>query len=778
MKTTFFTLVLLLGHLVVTKAQQNNYWLGAVDNNWSTAGNWSEGHSPTSTDSVHLNVAGDTVILDVDATIKHIVIENNACLNLGDQIMSVLGNWNNTGGLVYQNDGTIRIIGSSLQHVTGNNFFTNLEIDNSNTVNILSGLTTISGVLNVSSGTLNTNNNILIKVDSLGNGSIGPLFGSISGDITVERSFNVNSPDWRFISSPVNNTTYESLNDDMWTSGFPGSTYPTYNFFSVYNYDETLSGSSEIGYVYPTDISDTIQVGAGFLVYMDSGSFSGAIDFTGEVNHGSISLPVTYTDNGDTDADGWNLIGNPMVSAIDWDNNEITKSNLYNAIYIWDPESGTYASYVDGIGANGGSNIISSCQSFWIKASGPNPQLTVPQVAKTNQNSVFFKQSQSTNYLTITLSDWNHSDETIIRANPFTTSEFDGNHDALKMNTTATIPVIYSSMADEGVNYSINQLPEGEHEILLSTIVPVTGTHLMSFEGISNFTNTACVVMEDLFTGQLYPVNDTSEFAFVLYDTTTVPRFKLKFGAPTFVAGYNTSCNGFNDGYINVAKNSDSLFSVSWMDINGNFISQQTDLYQIATEENLAAGTYIVEISDQLCGTSSDTVIIAEPNQIVADFHTAEDTLYLVDKNVDLLLLNDSQNASYFEWNLGSLGVYNTEDVLLTLSQPGLHDITLYAFQSNNCFDYTSKYVVVESTAKMDEYDLDFNLIQSDGSMRISGLDEPVHVMIVTLEGKTIYQDDHYQNETLIDLSNLPTQMIIVSIADKGQTKSKKCILK
>src|SRR5690606_38814777 len=117
--------------------------------------------------------------------------------------------------------------------------------------------------------------------------------------------------------------------------------------------------------------------------------------------------------------------------------------------------------------------------------------------------------------------------------------------------------------------------------------------------------NTPCVILEDLFTGDLYPVNDTSEFAFVLYDTTTVPRFKLKFGAPTFVEGYSTSCFVANDAYINVAKNSDSLFNVVWMDINGNYISQQTDLYQIATEENLATGTYIVEITDQLCGTFS-----------------------------------------------------------------------------------------------------------------------------------------------------------------------------
>ena len=92
---------------------------------------------------------------------------------------------------------------------------------------------------------------------------------------------------------------------------------------------------------------------------------------TGVVNNGNFSVTLYNHDNLYTK--GFNLVGNPYPSPIDWNAAGWTKTNIDNALYFFkasttDQYGGTYSSWIGGISNDGSANmnIIPSMQGFFI----------------------------------------------------------------------------------------------------------------------------------------------------------------------------------------------------------------------------------------------------------------------------------------------------------------------------------------------------------------------------------------------------------------------------
>ncbi|NCP45350.1 MAG: hypothetical protein GW818_02700, partial [Flavobacteriales bacterium] len=307
---------------------------------------------------------------------------------------------------------------------------------------------------------------------------------------------------WRFVTSAVTGGTLAELSSTFITSGFPGADFPNWPtaanpWPSIYFYDETVPGIQDNGFMPATNISNVIGVGEGIWVWSGDtiiGTQPFNMNITGPPNVGNINLPISYTNSGLPADDGWNMVGNPYPSSIDWDSPNITKNGVNNAIYIWNPDLEQFASYVGGFGTNGGSNVIASSQAFWLQTTSPTATVTMRESSKTSVTGTFLR-PQTTTPFKIKAQNGFGQDEAIINFDDNATIGFDVNFDALKIpSQNPNLPIISSVMADD---YSINQFPAQEINIPIRVLTGVTGIHTISVENIESLTNAACLILED-----------------------------------------------------------------------------------------------------------------------------------------------------------------------------------------------------------------------------------------------------------------------------------------
>ncbi|MEX1002507.1 MAG: hypothetical protein WDZ35_10375 [Crocinitomicaceae bacterium] len=762
--STLFTFLALTSILF---AQTVN-WNGQINSDWNEAGNWSGNTVPISSDEVVIAAASNTPVLASDVSVQSLTIDSAAHLSLGIYTISLQGNWVNNGS-IDAGESTVLFNGLAQQDISGFQTFFNLTIENSSGVQIVSGSDSLQGVLTLTVGDFNTNNAFTILSDATSTGSIGPIInGSISGDIVMQRYIYVSSSDWRFISSPVQHTTLEQIGDDFWTAGFTGSTYPSSSFISVYFYDEPNAA-----YEPATNITNSVAKGRGFMAYIGTGSILGVVEFEGAPVSGDVQMPVTFTSG----TEGWSLVGNPYPSAINWDSDSIVKTGMDDAIYIWDPEIGEYTSYVDGIGTNGGSAVVASSQSFYVKANSASPQLTLKESCKTSASSTFFKAGSDKKVLSISVQNSGGKDETVLGMNATASAQFDASKDALKwISYNPGVPTIFTTLPGGSENYSINQFPEHEISVPLSIHTTASGAHTVNFSGISDFENISCIYLEDLFTGTTYDLRTTPHLSVTISDTTTVARFLVRFGAPRSVETEHLSCYNTDDGAIFFNKASDSLFNLQWKDDNGLLIAEETGVFQDAYLDQLTPGNYTVESTDHLCGLQIDSVLIQEPGEITADFNMSEDTLFLPASSTEIQFNNQSANALYYVWEFDQLGTSMDIDPAFSFDDAGSYTITLKAFQSDVCYTTSSKEVTVISTVGIvAENDINIRQYINGNTLHLFG-EQIEGVDIRNVNGQLLYQHSGFSNQLSVDLSSFSHQLLLVTYHTKNSLITKKIV--
>ena len=144
---------------------------------------------------------------------------------------------------------------------------------------------------------------------------------------------------------------------------------------------------------------------------------------------------------------GFNLLGNPYPSSIDWNasgwQTARNLTNVYDAIYIYNPaltastSSMTYPTYLNGTGTNGGSNIIRSGQAFFVNAD-PSASISFLEAYKSTEVTGGFFRSATPEMMRVTYMQNNeHLDDIVIRYNDDAQAGFDPRFDAISMGGDA-----------------------------------------------------------------------------------------------------------------------------------------------------------------------------------------------------------------------------------------------------------------------------------------------------------------------------------------------------
>ncbi len=262
-----------------------------------------------------------------------------------------------------------------------------------------------NGTLTVSAGTLASGGNITLVSDLSGTGRIAalPSGASITGNVTVQRYMvggAASQRGWRTMSTPVSGATYAQLVDDIFVTGPGGAT----NGFdangstsSILYYEE----SATRGWKNITNIGDSWSTGKGALVFFrgdrtQTSSLttttvapnSFALTYSGSVNSGDVSVALDYNNTTGTSDDwGWNLVGNPYPSQIDW--TTVTKTGAVdNFYYIINPNTKNYVSQNSGQIAIG--------QGFFVLANQAGESITFKETDKVGTSGTAYFKTTST----------------------------------------------------------------------------------------------------------------------------------------------------------------------------------------------------------------------------------------------------------------------------------------------------------------------------------------------------------------------------------------------
>ncbi len=280
------------------------------------------------------------------------------------------------------------------------------------------------------------------------------------------------------------------------------STFTSGNFIGVTN----ISNTSAAGNITTTDAtygSAKIYTGDGFMMYFrgdkvthTSGSPSKtsypyvapeSVTFstTGNLNQGTYSvvswtgaagLLYSTTNAGNLTTRGFNLVGNPYPSSIDWSNfsNSLSSAPIYGnhvnpTIYILNPATSNYDTYnaATGISTGIAGKIIPSGQGFFVQANNSSPTLTFNENAKSNTQVTGTNllmgspsaQSAYNSYIRLKLvTDSINKDDLVIGFNSSSMPTFNQSEDAEFFPGSNAAQSI-SAMSSDGVNTSVKWLP-------------------------------------------------------------------------------------------------------------------------------------------------------------------------------------------------------------------------------------------------------------------------------------------------------------------------------
>lgn len=420
-------------------------WLGSIDNDWGKGGNWCGGSVPIATNDVFIPTVTNSPIINTSVTINDINLANGATLNVASSgALTLNGTFSNNGAATIQN---------------GANF---LQGNSSN----------YSG----------------------------------SGTFTVEKSITNTADGYRDISSPVA-TTVADLADDFSVFGQNGVqcwyAYSPYPNVQVYNEAlNIVNGNYYEGWLSYTGTNNTLSAMKGVAIRTYKGA-PFTLDFTGVPYNGTKSVAITKTTSGTPLQDGWNFIGNPYPSNIDWVAAQSLNSGKTTGSYYVFNTTGEYTGnwgVCNSAGACSGlsgiNQYITSAQGFFVQATG-NSSFMLNNTVRTTSTANYYKNDLA-NELRLYLHNQTDGDEILFYTDEQATDNEDLGLDAVKIPAGSTVNMGFNILNKQ---YAITVANEITEQTVLPLTVVVKETGNYTFEIPSQNLNNLTPYLRDELTG-------------------------------------------------------------------------------------------------------------------------------------------------------------------------------------------------------------------------------------------------------------------------------------
>jgi len=342
----------------------------------------------------------------------------------------------------------------------------------------------------------------------------------------------------------------------------------------------------------PNPVFANFVNGKGYLVAYSAAYSNTTFDFTGTINTGNISSP-TLTHNA-SGQDGWNLIGNPYPSAIDWSNADKSQFvDVYAYIYNENKDGGAGYDPING--------IIAPNQGFFVELRAANAGETFGFTDGIRADGGTFLKAQSANDLVkIRFGNQNYYDETTLKIHDEAAATRD-RQDARKLYSfSPEVPQLFTLSADL-VELSINALPgiEGIATIALGHTIPASGIYYIEIAEIEGMFAETALYLEDVKLGTQVDLSAVTRYDFEAELNEDSNRFLLHFGAVGIDenAGQN-SIRAYTYNNTLYVQNSLQNATIRIIDLQGRLLSEKQlngqGLQSLPLD--FPAGVYVVQL--------------------------------------------------------------------------------------------------------------------------------------------------------------------------------------
>ncbi|WP_269686659.1 T9SS type A sorting domain-containing protein [Flavobacterium lacustre] len=361
-------------------------WKGTTSTDFNTASNWTGSFVPVSGADISFDsLADNDCYLDQNRTVTNINFNSTTKkLNVNGKTLTIngaiSGNGSSSGlltgsdssSLVFTGTGNAGTIYMDQTTLGTSNVLENLTLNRTSSGSVtLGNALSLSGVLTVTAGTFNTGDQITFKSDVNSTAIVGPVTGVINGKVTVER-FIPGRRAFRFLSSAVTTTTsilanwQEGVNNNTTTTNNnpnPGfGTHITGSVSGANGFDATQTTNASM-YAFNNSSGAWVTVLNTDVTTLESGFPYRLLvrgDRSTNLNTNTPALTNTvlratgtlYTGTKvitdlNSNAGGYNFIGNPYQSPVDMNQVLQASTNLNKVFYyIWDPTLNLRGGYV------------------------------------------------------------------------------------------------------------------------------------------------------------------------------------------------------------------------------------------------------------------------------------------------------------------------------------------------------------------------------------------------------------------------------------------------
>lgn len=490
------------------------------------------------------------IAADIRATVKTVIYDNMINWYIGKYDIrsdyfrsSSSGNWSSTSTWQSSTDGsnwnTATAVPTALAAA--------VTIQNGHTVAVDANSTTASLTLN-SGSVLTVNpgkqftvsstfvNNGTLNLNSDGTNGTSTIItpNTISGTGTVNvQQYLTSGRNW-YISSPL-------------SAANSGAITTTGN--GLWSYDELNTGNVLWNPITATDVTLNAMQG-----YVANKQTDGVITFTGtSFNNGNRSIVLNRTENGKASR-GFNLVGNPYPSYLDWAQASLNSSNIGTTMWYRTKSPGyVFAAYnrSGGASTNGATQYIAPMQAFWVYVkpaidfSTTTGTVAVTNIMRshetgTNRLKVQSSKNETQKLLRLQVSDGTYADEAVVYFDPNASSAFD-DYDSPKRANGSPVPDIYSVIGNQSLAINGFDKLNTNQQVTLGLKTNNNNLYTIKATEIKNFDLTTRIVLKDNFLNTEFDLTNGASYDLTPeINVSDTSRFKIIFKSQSVINGYKS----------------------------------------------------------------------------------------------------------------------------------------------------------------------------------------------------------------------------------------------